>query len=448
MPIRFRQTHLSRPAFAAAATAAMVSVVAAAGLTAGPAAAQDKPAEFKIGITTYSSGSASVFGVPARQAAEMLAEQLNARGGLEGVPVKLHFIDEGAGLETLLTEYRRLVEDVGVDVMFASISSGVCNKIAPLAEDLEALNLMWDCGTQRILEDDDYHYVFRTQANATPEMLAPLAYLLKEKPDFKTIAVVNQDYAFGRDSWELFSTALKTQRPDVEVVAELFPAFGAADFSAEVSRLQALKPDVILTTSWGGDLDTFVRQAEQRGLFEQSTFVLGLGESSLQRLGDTLPEGVIIAARGDHYFQHPERRDDPDFIKFNEDFKAKSGEYPIYSVYHMAQAFAALEAVYKKAMAANGGTWPDQEQIIAAMDGLEYQGFGRPLSIREDGQAIEAQLVGTTAKSDAYPFKILKNIAVYDGAELMAPLGEESLDWIAAFGPEKLALTGDRYDTE
>lgn len=157
---------------------------------------------------------------------------------------------------------------------------------------------------------------------------------------------------------------------------------------------------------------------------------------------------MIIAARGDHYFQHPERRDDADFIKFNDDFKAKSGEYPIYSVYHMAQAFAALEAVYKKAMAENGGAWPDQEQIIAAMEGLEYQGFGRPLSMREDGQAVEAQLVGTTAKSDAHPFKILKNIAVYDGAELMAPVGEELLDWIAGFAADKLAISGDRYDTE
>ena len=82
----------------------------------------------------------------------MLAEQLNAKGGIEGVPVKLHFVDEGTGLETLMTEYRRLAEDVGVDVMFGSISSGVCNKIAPLAEDLEVLNFMWDCGTQRILK--------------------------------------------------------------------------------------------------------------------------------------------------------------------------------------------------------------------------------------------------------------------------------------------------------
>lgn len=405
----------------------------------------EKPKELEIGITTYSSGSASVFGVPAREAAVMLAEQLNAKGGIEGVPVKLHFVDEGTGLETLMTEYRRLAEDVGVDVMFGSISSGVCNKIAPLAEDLEVLNFMWDCGTQRIFEDDKYQYVFRTQANATPEVLAPLAYLLKHNPDFKTIAVVNQDYAWGRDSWEIFSNALKTQRPDVEVVAELFPAFGAADFSAEVSRLLALKPDVILSTSWGGDLDTFVRQAKQRGLFDQSKFVLALAESSLERLGDDLPEGVIVAARGDHYFLHPEMLDNEAFKKFNADFKAKTGSYPIYSVYHMVQAFAALEAVYAKAIAANNGEWPDKEQIADAMTGLEYQGFGRPLVIREDGQAVEAQLVGTTIKAEGYPFKVIDKIEIYDGAGITAPVGENSIEWIKKFPADQLKISGTSY---
>lgn len=262
--------------------------------------------------------------------------------------------------------------------MFASISSGVCNKIAPLAEDLEVINFMWDCGTQRILEEDDYDYVFRTQANATPEVLVPLAYLLKRHPDFKTLDAVNQDYAWGRDSWQILQAALKTQCPDVEVVAELFPAFGAADFSAEVSRLQALQPDVILSTAGGGDLDTFIRQAGQRGLFEQSLCVLPLAESSLQRLGDALPENAAIGAREDHYFLHPERREDADFQKFNDDFKARTRQFLIYSVYHMQQAFAALEAVYAKAIEVNGGPWPEKDQITKAMNGLEFQAWAGP----------------------------------------------------------------------
>ena len=213
---------------------------ASTGLMAFGAYAQDKPAEIKIGNTTFLSGPASVFGVPSKAAAEMIAEDLNKKGGIGGVPVKLSFIDEGAGGEALVSNYRRVVQDEKVDVTFAAISSGSCNQLVPIAEDLKVLNLMWDCGAASILEAKKYRYNFRTQANATPEMLAVLVYLLKTKPNFKTIAVVNQDYAWGRESWEIFSTALKAMKPDVQVVAELFPKFGAPDYSTEISRLMVI----------------------------------------------------------------------------------------------------------------------------------------------------------------------------------------------------------------
>ena len=87
-----------------------------AGLLSSPAAAQDKPAELKIAITTFLSGPASVFGVPGKTAAEMIAEDINKKGGILGVPVKLSFIDEGAGGEALVSNYRRIVQDEKVDV--------------------------------------------------------------------------------------------------------------------------------------------------------------------------------------------------------------------------------------------------------------------------------------------------------------------------------------------
>ena len=401
-------------------------------LLASPAASQDvtgAPDALEIGITTFLTGPASVFGVPAQEGAEMLIERINADGGIMGVPIEATFIDEGAGAQALTTAYRRAVSD-GADVMLASISSGNCTQLAPLAEDLEVINIMWDCGTQRIFEEGDYEYVFRTQANATPEMLASVLYLLEQEPDFQIIAVVNQDYAWGRDSWDIFSTALEALKPDVEVVGEFFPAFGAPDFSTEISRLSALRPDVILSTSWGGDLDTFVQQAAQRGLMDQSTFVLPLAESSLERLGDALPEGVIVGARGDHFFRHPEMVGDERFDAFVADFRERTGSYPIYSVFHMAQALAALEGAYEKAIADNGGAWPDKSQVIAAMEGLTFRGFGREVTIRDDHQGVEAQLLGTTATDPELAFKTLTDVVIYDGAALTTPVGEESLEWI------------------
>ena len=397
--------------------------------------AQDKPAELNIGMTTFLTGPASVFGVPARDAMDILVANLNEAGGINGVPVKVSYIDEGAGAEALTSEYRRAVEQGGADVMFAAISSGNCATLAPLAEDLEVINFMWDCGTQRIFEENDYQYVFRTQANATPEMLAAVIYLLKVKPDFETIAVVNQDYAWGRDSWDIFRTALDTLKPGVEVVGEFFPAFGAPDFSTEISRLQGLRPDIVLSTSWGGDLDTFVQQASQRGLMNSSTFVLPLAESSLQRLGKALPAGQIVGARGDHYFRHPERRDDEDFRSFMEQYEEATGDITVYPVFHASQALAALEAVYTKAIEENGVEWPTEEQLLDAMDGLEFQGLGLPVTIREDNQGIEAQLMGTTVQTGEHPFATLENIMIFDGAALTAPVGEVSTDWIRTLDP-------------
>ncbi len=408
--------------------------------------AQDKPDALQVGVTGFFTGPASVFGVPAKDAAEILAEDINAAGGIQGVPLQLTFIDEGAGTEVLTTEYRRLVEN-GAHAMLSAISSGNCKTIAPLAEDLEVINIMWDCGTQTIFEEGEYNYVFRSQAHAGTEMLATVAYLLKTKPDFQTIAVVNQDYAWGRDSWDIFSAALKALRPDVEVVGEFFPKFGSPDFSTEISRLQAMQPDIILSTSWGGDLDTFVQQASQRGLTNTSTFVLPLAESSLERLGSSLPSGHIVGARGDHYWDHPERRDDEDFKSFMAKFEEKTGSKAIYPVFHMSQGIAALEAAYDKAAEANDGKWPSEDQVIAAFEGLEFQGLGRPVTLREDHQGIEAQLLGTSVQGGELPFATLENIMIFDGAELTTPVGELSVPWVGTLDQAWLdGLTVDTYE--
>lgn len=393
--------------------------------------AQERPAELKIGITTFISGAASVFGVPAKAAAELLIEDINAKGGIGGAKLSATFIDEGIGGDKLLSEYRRLVQEQGIRTMLSAISSGNCNIVAPVAEDLKVLNVMWDCGTEKVLEDKRYKYVVRTQANANTEMVATVLYLLKTRPNFSTIAVMNQDYAWGRDSWEIFLNTLKALKPDVKVVAEMFPKLGASDFSTEISRLQALRPDVVLSTSWGGDLDTFVRQASQRGLFNQgATMVLPLAESSLERLGATMPEGVIVGARGDHYFLHPETKDDPKHKEFVAKFRAKTGTYPIYPTYHMAQALEGLKTGYENAIKANGGKWPSTEQVAEAMRKMEFKAYGRTVSMREDGQGLEAQLLGVTKRVPQYPFAVMDKMMLVPAELVTTPVGQKSSAWV------------------
>ncbi|EFH11368.1 receptor family ligand-binding protein [Pseudoroseomonas cervicalis ATCC 49957] len=397
-----------------------------------------KPAEIKVGIATYLSGPASVFGVPGRQAAEMLFDELNEAGGIGGVRIRPVFVDEGPGVDHFVGEYRRLVQSENVAIIFAGISSADCLACAPLADELRRPTLLWDCGTQRIFEDGRYDYAYRTQANATPEVLASLLYLLKTKPDFRSLAVVNQDYAWGRDSWDIFRTALNTLKPGVRIAAELFPRFGATDFSTEVTRLLALRPDVVFSTSWGGDLDGLIRQSSDRRLFERSTFVLPLAESSLERVGRALPAGHIIGARGDHWFLHPNPKDPALLARFTENYRKRFNAWPIYSTHHMAQAVFAMKAAYEKAIAAKGGGWPNDAELAAAFKGLEFPSLTGSIRIREDGQGLEDQLIGTTVQTDKYPFPVMTDMVVFPAASVTTPVGQKSLDWLKTLTPAVL----------
>lgn len=412
---------------------------AAGGLVLAGRAAQAqsrRPAEIKVGIATYLSGPASVFGVPGRQAAEMLFDELNAQGGVAGVKARPIFVDEGPGVEHFAGEYRRLVQSEGVDLLFAAISSADCLACAPLADELRRPTLLWDCGTQRVFEERRYDYAFRTQANATPEILSALLYLLRMKPDLKSLAVVNQDYAWGRDSWDIFRTGLQALKPGVRVAAELFPRFGATDFSTEITRLSALRPEVILSTSWGGDLDALIRQASDRKLFERSLFVLPLAESSLERVGKALPAGQVVGARGDHWFLHPGPKDPALLQRFTEGYRRRFGAYPIYPCHHMAQAVFAMKAGYEKAVAAKGEGWPTDAELAAAFRGLEFPSLTGSVRIREDGQGLENQLIGTTLHTERYPFPVLTDMTVFPAELVTAPVGQRSVEWLKTLTPD------------
>jgi branched-chain amino acid transport system substrate-binding protein len=83
--------------------------------------------------------------------------------------------------------------------------------------------------------------------------------------------------------------------------------------------------------------------------------------------------------------------------------------------------------------------------VITALEGLTFQGLGREVTIREDHQGIEAQLLGTSVQSGDYPFATLGNIMIFDGEGLTAPVGEESVAWVSKLTPD--FINGVKVDT-
>lgn len=408
-------------------------VAFAASLPAHHAAANEP---IRLGVSTFLSGAGSVFGVPARHAAEQVAEQINQRGGIKGSRIELVFIDENQGVDNVVTEFRSLAGGKKVDAMVIGLSSSICLAVAPVAEQMQMPTMLWDCGTSRLFEENKYKYVYRTGDFTPANNVAAALYMLKAMPEVKTIAGINQDYAFGRDNWAAFSQAVTSIRPDVKIVAELFPKLGQSDYSTEVSRLAALRPEVVFTTLWGGDMNTFIKQSASRGLFRNSRLVAANGESSMESLGKAFPQGAIVGMRGDSWAFNPAMSGNAEHQKFVDDFRKRANAYPSFPSYHMAQALQAID----KSLSAS---WDGQratlhEALLKGWNGLELDDFTGKLAIRGDNQAIEDQLFGIAEPLDGQSYMTLKRLALIPGKLISPPVGAKTDEWARTLTPALL----------
>ncbi|MBI4241760.1 MAG: ABC transporter substrate-binding protein, partial [Candidatus Rokubacteria bacterium] len=169
--------------------------VASAPETAAQAKPAGAPAELKVGFVDFYSGGAAVFGASGKATTEWLVDKWNKEGGIGGVKIKLVIVDEAGGPDKQVTEFRRLVLDEKVDAVVGYTSSANCLAVAPVAEELKVLTIIHICGTHRLTEDRQLKYVFRTSNNQASDSVMAARYVLSVKPDVKTIAGANEDYA-------------------------------------------------------------------------------------------------------------------------------------------------------------------------------------------------------------------------------------------------------------
>ncbi|HEX6320536.1 MAG TPA: ABC transporter substrate-binding protein [Burkholderiales bacterium] len=390
----------------------------------------------KVGIVAFLSGpAASPFGVPAKNAADFVFDQLNAgkapgaykQAGFGGAKLEMVAIDEAGSTTVQVTEFRNLVQRANVDVVIGYISSGNCLAIAPVAEELKKLTNFFDCGTPRIFEDADYQYVFRTSPTATMDSVGAALYVTEMKKNIKSIAGLNQNYAWGQDSWGDFELAMKVLVPNVEVKTSQMPKLFAGQYNAEISALLSAGADVIHSSFWDGDLEALILQAGPRGLMKKSMTVLTTGETVMHKLAAQIPDGTVLGARGPFGPYAPDNQYNRWFSKgFEGRFKAQ----PNYASYQMAQAILGMKFAWEKAQAANGGKRPSPEQVAAALKGATFESPGGTvrMAIGKGHQAIMETAYGMTQRKGG---KItITNVRRYPAERVNPPDGVKSGDWI------------------
>jgi branched-chain amino acid transport system substrate-binding protein len=198
-----------------------LAILAATALTA-PAHSQQAGAPVKLGIVSFLTGpAASPFGIPGRNGAEIVIESLNAgngpgpfsKVGFGGTKIEAKYVDESGSAANQVTEFRNLVQRDQVDAVVGYVSSGNCLAVTPVADELKALTVLYDCGTPRIFEEKARSYVFRVSPHATMDNVAAARYVLAKKKGVTTFSGINQNYAWGQDSWRDFLGAMRVLAP-------------------------------------------------------------------------------------------------------------------------------------------------------------------------------------------------------------------------------------------
>ncbi|MDC1382544.1 ABC transporter substrate-binding protein [Candidatus Puniceispirillum sp.] len=396
----------------------------------------DEGEQITIAVPSFlTGGAAGPFGIPAMNGAKMVVDAINKgklpapynTKGFGGATASLIELDEGGGATKQVAEYRNLVEKRNVDAVVGYISSGNCQALAPIAEELKQFTIFATCGTPRIFEEAPRQYVFRTMSHATADNTAAAMYVKENFPGMKGYTGIQQNYAWGQDSWRDFDLTLKQIMPNSKASDNVqFPKIFAGQYGSEISAMSLDSADLVHSSFWGGDLEAFIFQGAARGLFAKKTGVLTVGGTAAYRLGKKLPNGIVLGARGPYGILVRDR-DSVLNQWFINTYKNLYGTYPSGPAYQYGQAILAAKIAYDKA-----GSDPSSEQLAGALRGITFESFSTKVEMSLGGghQAVTENGYGITKYDEVNGENIVTDVKFYPASCIMPPDGVGSVEWI------------------
>jgi branched-chain amino acid transport system substrate-binding protein len=384
---------------------------------------------YKIGHMTFFTGPAAVLGEPMYKGQVLAAEEINAQGGLLGKrKIEVLKADEAAGVDGNVKELRRLKLQEKIDFFCGITSSGNTPALGPVAEELKVLTIFVDGCTDFLFDKavPNPHYIFRITNIQSADGATTALAVAQMWPDIKKVAHIHPDYSYGRNAFDHFNVIMKKMMPKVETVSEGWPKLGTTDFSSHITKAIASKPDLLFTSVWGGDYVAMYKQALQYGLYDKmkcaTTLAFGVAPHAI---GKDHPQGVIVGCHANYYFTYPAGNRWPPNKTFVDRYFARFKEYPNYQAEGAYVATMMLKEAIEKANHFLGG-WPDDDAIIAQLEGAGYSGPGGYVYIRPDNhQGYKDTIIGVSKIVPEYPFPILDpdRIMTFPVRNITAPPG-------------------------
>jgi branched-chain amino acid transport system substrate-binding protein len=236
----------------------LVGAVAAVALLAPAPAPAEAQAPIKIGASLSLTGTYGKIGAYQKEGYELCADDLNAKGGLLGRKVEFVVYDDQSMPATGVRLYEKLITEDKVDAVMGPYSSPITEAVANVTEKYQKVMVTPLAATTSIFKRGrKYLFMVISPAEVYLEGLIDMA----AKRGLKTVAIVNEDTLFAKTAADGAAELAKKKGLQV-VLKEAYPK-GNTDFSAVLTKIKALNPDVVAGSTYFDDAVAIIRQMRE-----------------------------------------------------------------------------------------------------------------------------------------------------------------------------------------
>jgi urea transport system substrate-binding protein len=287
--------------------------------------------------------------------AEMLAiEEINKAGGVMGSRIEAVVEDGASDWPTFAEKARKLMERDKVAAVMGCYTSASRKAVLPVFEKLKGL-LYYPTYYEGLEQSPNIMY---TAQEATQSVIAAMEWLYKNKG--KTFYMIGSDYIWPRTTIKIAKATLN--RLGGKLAGEGYYPLGHIEFSSEINKIKAAKPDVILNCVVGGSNVAFFKQLTAAGITGKNQTVLSLAvsEEEVSGIGSENTAGTLTCMG---YFQSLKNPANDKFVKA---FKAKYGANRVVG----DTLECGYISVYLWKLAAERAKSFDVEKVVAASSDL------------------------------------------------------------------------------
>jgi branched-chain amino acid transport system substrate-binding protein len=265
----------------------MVVIAGMVALFAAPVPAADT---IKVGAILAVTGPASFLGAPEAKTLEMLVEEANAKGGINGKKVELIIKDTGADPQKAVSFAKQLIDEEKVFAIIGPSTSGETMQIKNIAE--EGKTILLSCAAAEVIVNPVAKYVFKT-----PQMDKDAVIKIFEtmkKMGISKIGVLSSNTGFGKAGKE----QIEKLAPEhgIQILANEVYDKAATDLTAEVTKIAAAKVQGIINWSIEPAQSICIKNARQVCSNVPVFQSHGFGNINYVKSAGAAADGVIFPA--------------------------------------------------------------------------------------------------------------------------------------------------------